>query len=108
MNGLSPICLQAAPSVGQTRERYAFLPVRRYSTPRPFIAPEGWFWLTKTTQTRTISEGWLAFADDNQNVRLLSDRGYVTLSITTLSALISAVVWTALPIVTWALPLLTR
>lgn len=94
--------------IGESRIRFAYCPVRRFSAPRPFTAPEGWFWLTKTTQTCTISEGWVAFSDDNQGGRVLSDRGYVALSITTLSALISAVVWASLPIVSWAFSLLTR
>ena len=32
--------------IGDKRQQYAWLPVRRYATPSPFTRLEGWLWLT--------------------------------------------------------------
>lgn len=60
--------------VGDTRSQYAWLPVRRYATPKPFTRPDGWLWLADTKQTLTGFEGWIAYADDNKGAKVFSDR----------------------------------
>ena len=59
--------------IGDKRQQYAWLPVRRYATPSPFTRPDGWLWLTETTQTRTGYEGWIAYANDNKKAKVFSD-----------------------------------
>lgn len=60
--------------IGDKRQQYAWLPVRRYATPSPFTRREGWLWLTETTQTRTGYEGWIAYANDNKGAKVFSDQ----------------------------------
>lgn len=59
--------------IGDKRQQYAWLPVRRYATPSPFTRLEGWLWLTETVQTRTGYEGWIAYANDNKGAKVFSD-----------------------------------
>ena len=56
-------------AAGFMRKQYAWLPVRRFLNPDPFTAPEGWYWLTATIQTRSAMDGWIAYASDNTQAR---------------------------------------
>lgn len=60
--------------IGDKRQQYARLPVRRYATPSLFTRLEGWLWLTETVQTRTGYECWIAYANDNKGANVFSDR----------------------------------
>lgn len=66
------------PIIGTQRAKFAWTPVRRYTTPDPFIAPEGWYWFEHTQQTRTGIEGWIAYADDNKGAKVYSDKAITT------------------------------
>lgn len=77
---------QRASLIGDKRQQYAWLPVRRYATPSPFTRPEGWLWRSDTTQTRTGFEDWIAFANDNKGAKVFSDQA---ISIATVLALLA-------------------
>ena len=78
--------------IGDKRQQYAWLPVRRYATPSPFTRPEGWLWLTETVQTRTGYEGWIAYANDNKGAKVFSDRAIsVAMGLSLLALYLAAV-----------------
>lgn len=96
---------QRASLIGDKRQQYAWLPVRRYATPSPFTRPEGWLWLTETTQTRTGCEGWIAFANDNKGAKVFSDRAIcIAMVLAVLSTYLTAVAAIAPMVAAYSIP----
>lgn len=85
--------------IGDKRRQYAWLPVRRYATPSPFTRPDGWLWLSETTQTRTGFEGWIAYANDNKGAKVFSDLAIGIATGLSLLAMYLAVVAAIAPLV---------
>ena len=87
------------PSVGDKRDLLALYPVPCNATPHPFTQRTGWYWLQRVVQVRTITEGWVAYENDNPALRKLSDRTVFGIEALTVLALFACLAWAIYPLI---------
>ena len=86
------------PSIGDKREQFALYPIPCYATPHPFTQRKGWYWLQKVVQVRTITEGWIAYENDNLLLRKLPDRTVFWAEVMIVIVLFAYVAWVIYPL----------
>lgn len=77
-------------SAGSKRRRFAWWPVASFAAPKPFTAHKGWYWLQPVVETSTLSVGWIAYANDNADLRPLSHRTIGAASVVALALALAA------------------
>lgn len=77
-------------SAGSKRRRFAWWPVASFAAPKPFTAHKGWYWLQPVVETSTPSVGWIAYANDNVDLRPLSLRTIAAASVIALALVVGA------------------